>query len=112
MNNKCGAMDIINHKDVLVEVANNLDTSKPKIILEAFKILSTASLIPPNGHEKVLEAITIRGETLNEDRFDPIIKGLYIGKLLTVFYFYLKIRYINCYFNNVKTIHISPSCML
>ena len=84
MNNKLGAKAIINHNEVLLHVANNLDTFYPKILLEALKILGISSLISSKGHKKVIEVISMRGENLNEERFVPIIKGIYIGKLIKV----------------------------
>jgi len=45
-------------------------------MLEAVKVLAAVSLIPPNGHEKALEAITMSADIENRCRFLPIVQGL------------------------------------
>ena len=40
------------------------------------KLLGAICLIPPDGHEKTLEAITIAAEMKGGERFGPIVQGL------------------------------------
>ncbi|XP_063413074.1 protein diaphanous homolog 2-like isoform X6 [Mytilus trossulus] len=45
-------------------------------MLEAVRLLAAICIVPPDGHEKVLEGITVCGEIRGRDRFVPIIMGL------------------------------------
>jgi diaphanous 2 len=45
-------------------------------MLQAVQLLAAVSLIPPHGHERVLEAITISGEMKGCERFQQVVKGL------------------------------------
>lgn len=76
MNNTMGLKQVFSHLEALAILARSLDPSKPIIMLEAMKLLAAVCLVPPDGHEKVLEAITMRGELENRRRFEPIIQGL------------------------------------
>ena len=48
--------------------------------------MAASCLVPPNGHEKVLEAITIvsqksrNGSVNGSDRFHPIVDGFLLGE--------------------------------
>ena len=48
--------------------------------------MAASCLVPPNGHQKVLEAITIvsqkssHGSANGSDRFHPIVDGLLLGE--------------------------------
>ena len=48
--------------------------------------MAASCLIPPNGHQKVLEAITIASQKSNNgsvngsDRFHPIVAGFLLGE--------------------------------
>ena len=52
---------------------------------EAVKLMAAICLVPPDGHEKTLEAITIAGEMKGAggagggERFGPIVQGLLVG---------------------------------
>ena len=47
-------------------------------MLEAVKLMAAVCLVPPDGHEKTLEAITIAGEMRGSERFAPIVQGLLV----------------------------------
>lgn len=47
---------------------------------EAVKVLAATCLIPSDGHEKVLEAITMYAESNNESRFAPVVNALTMRK--------------------------------
>lgn len=76
MNSTVGLKQMFGHKEALTVIAQSLDCSKPAVMLEAVKVLAAVSLIPPNGHEKALEAISISADIDNRCRFLPIVQGL------------------------------------
>lgn len=78
MNNAVGLTQIFGQKEALPIIARSLEPLKPSVMLETVKVLAAVCLIPPNGHEKALEAITMSGEFNNTERFKPIIQGLMI----------------------------------
>lgn len=78
MNNTVGLTQIFAQKEALPIIARSLDPSKPTVMLETVKVLAAVCLIPPNGHEKALEAITLSAECNNTERFGPILQGLRI----------------------------------
>lgn len=78
MNNKVGLKSIFDHKEALTLLARSLSPNLPHVMLEAVKLMAAICLIPPDGHEKTLEAITIAGEMKGGERFGPIVQGLLI----------------------------------
>lgn len=76
MNSTVGLKQMFGHKEALTVIARSLDINKPAVMLEAVKVLAAVSLIPPNGHEKALEAITMSADIENRCRFLPIVQGL------------------------------------
>lgn len=90
MNSTVGLKQMFGHKEALTVIARSLDINKPGVMLEAVKVLAAVSLIPPNGHEKALEAITMSADSENRCRFLPIVQGLKsIGnEALRVSYFF------------------------
>ncbi|KAI5640434.1 formin-like domain-containing protein [Phthorimaea operculella] len=75
LNNTVGIRSMFECRDALPVLARSLDARKPHIALEAAKVLAAICLIP-NGHEKVLEAITMAGESHRKPRMLPIVQGL------------------------------------
>lgn len=76
MNNTVGLKQMFSQKEALTIVARSLDPSKPGVMFEAVKVLAAVCLIPPDGHEKAVEAITMAGELKGRDRFAPVVQGL------------------------------------
>lgn len=76
MNNTVGLKQIFSQEDALKNIARSLEPSKPGVMLDTVKVLAAVCLIPPNGHEKVLEAITRCHENSDVERFEPILKAL------------------------------------
>jgi len=76
MNNKVGLRAMLEHKEAVSLVARSMNSTLPNVMMEAVKLLAGISLVPPNGHERTLEAITIAGEINGRDRFQPIVSGL------------------------------------
>lgn len=76
MNNTVGLKQMFGQKEALPIIARSLDAGKPNVMLETVKVLAAVCLIPPNGHEKVLEAITMSAESNGTERFRPILQGL------------------------------------
>nr|ALX18034.1 diaphanous-related formin [Lymnaea stagnalis]ALX18035.1 diaphanous-related formin [Lymnaea stagnalis] len=76
MNNKFGLMSILDHEEALTIMSRTVDPSDPPTMLEAVRLLAAMCLVPPNGHEKVLEGLTVCGEIRSQERFVPIISGL------------------------------------
>ncbi|KAL5011351.1 hypothetical protein ScPMuIL_009902 [Solemya velum] len=76
MNNKFGLRLIIQHEEALTILSRTVDPTDPNTMLEAVRLLGAICLVPPDGHEKALEGITVCGEIRGRDRFIPIIMGL------------------------------------
>ncbi len=76
MNNKVGLKDIFEHKEALSLMARSLTPNLPHVMLEAVKLMAAICIVPPDGHEKTLEAVTIAGEMKGGERFGPIVQGL------------------------------------
>jgi len=78
MNNKFGLQNLLNHNEAQVLLARSIDANHPHVALDAVKLMAALCLVPPDGHDKTLEAITVAGEVKGVDRFQPIIQGLLI----------------------------------
>merc|ERR1719209_1920743 len=78
MNNKVGLQNLFNHDEALILLARSVDPNHPHVALDAVKLMAAVCLVPPDGHDKTLEAITIAGEVRGLDRFNPIVQGLLI----------------------------------
>lgn len=76
MNSTVGLKQIFGQNEALTVIAQSLDIQKPSVMLEAVKVLAAVSLIPPDGHERTLEAITLSADIENRCRFLPIVQGL------------------------------------
>ncbi|XP_063545456.1 protein diaphanous isoform X1 [Cydia strobilella] len=75
LNNTVGIRTVFECREALPVLARSLDARKPHCALEAAKVLAAICLIP-NGHEKVLEAITMAGESNRKPRLLCIVEGL------------------------------------
>jgi len=78
MNNTDGIKLVFGHKEALTILARSLDRKKPSVMHQAVLLLAAVSLIPPTGHESVLEAITIAGEMKGCERFQQVVQGLLV----------------------------------
>ncbi|KAJ4443300.1 hypothetical protein ANN_04968 [Periplaneta americana] len=78
MNNTDGIKLMFDHKEALTILARSLDPSKPNVMQQAVQVLAAVCLIPPSGHERVLEAITMTGEIKGRERFQPVVQGLMV----------------------------------
>lgn len=76
MNNTVGLNQMFSQKEALTVVARSLDPTKPSVMLEAVKMLGAVCIIPENGHERAIEAITMSGELKGQERFSPVVQGL------------------------------------
>lgn len=73
---QAGIKQVFKHGEALTILSRSIDPNLPTVMIEALKIMAAVCLIPPNGHEKILEAITIGAEIEKRERFTPIIEGL------------------------------------
>ncbi|KAH8024999.1 hypothetical protein HPB51_002413 [Rhipicephalus microplus] len=76
MNNTPGLKYVYEHETALTIVSASMDVTKPHIMVDVVKLLAAVSIVPPNGHEKVLKAITECAEIEERERFAPIVAGL------------------------------------
>nr|QAT94454.1 diaphonous [Bradybaena similaris] len=76
MNNTFGLKRILEHEEALTIMSRTVDPADPPTMLEAVRLLAAICLVPPKGHEKALEGITVCGEIRGQERFLPIISGL------------------------------------
>lgn len=80
MNSTVGVKQMFSQKEALTIVAQSLDANKPTVMLEAVRVLAAVCLIPPDGHERVIEAITMSGEMRRlTNRFQPVVDALLKG---------------------------------
>ena len=83
MNNKVGLKDMFEHKEALTLLARSMQPNLPHVMQEAVKLMAAICLVPPDGHEKTLEAITIAGEMKGAggagggERFGPIVQAFH-----------------------------------
>ena len=78
---KAGFNQVFEHKEALTILARSLAAKLATLVSEVADILAAVCLVNKgdgiNGHDKVLEAITICAElNCKEDRFAPIIEGM------------------------------------
>jgi len=78
MNNKVGLENLFNQSEALSLLARSIIPEKPQVCLEAIKLMAAVCLVPPDGHDATLEAISDAGDTKGVDRFQPIVQGLLI----------------------------------
>lgn len=78
MNNTDGIKLMFDHKEALTILARSLDPTKPSVMQQAVQVLAAVCLIPPVGHERVLEAITMTGEIKGCERFHQVVQGLLV----------------------------------
>lgn len=77
MNNTYGLKTVFDQKEVFILVARSLDPLRPNVMQEAAKLLAAICiLLDVQGHDRVLEAITIAAENQSRDRFSPIVQGV------------------------------------
>nr|CAH0100887.1 unnamed protein product [Daphnia galeata] len=75
-NNKVGLKKLFEHREALTLLARSFVPSLPAVMVEAVKLMAGICLVPPEGHERALEAITTSGELKSISRFQPIIEAL------------------------------------
>lgn len=76
MNNTPGLRHVYEHETALTIVSASMDVTKPNIMVDVVKLLAAVSIVPPNGHERVLKAITECAGMEDQERFMPIVAGL------------------------------------
>lgn len=67
---------LFEHREALTLLARSFVPSLPAVMVEAVKLMAGICLVPPEGHERALEAITTSGELKSISRFQPIIEAL------------------------------------
>ena len=75
-NNNFGLLQVINHKEALTILSRSIDTRDPGSMFVSVQLIAAFCLVPPDGHNNALAAITALGEINKHDRFMPIIQGL------------------------------------
>ncbi|KAH9374127.1 hypothetical protein HPB48_005396 [Haemaphysalis longicornis] len=75
MNNTPGLRHVYEHETALTIVSASMDVTKPNIMVDVVKLLAAVSIVPPNGHERVLKAITECAGMEDQERFMPIVAG-------------------------------------
>lgn len=76
MNNTPGLKYVYEHGTALTIVSASMNVEKPYVMVDVMKLLAAVSIVPPNGHEQVLRAITECAEAEEHERFAPIVAGL------------------------------------
>lgn len=76
MNNTPGLKYVYEHVSALTIVSASMNVARPYVMVDVMKLLAAVSIVPPNGHEQVLRAITECAEAEEHERFAPIVAGL------------------------------------
>ncbi|XP_071500054.1 protein diaphanous homolog 2-like isoform X2 [Diadema antillarum] len=76
MNNKYGIQTVFSKKRAITQIASALDANYENMMIDTTKLLAAVCFVPPDGHDKVLEALTEVGEVRRTLRFTPIIEAL------------------------------------
>ncbi|KAJ8028208.1 Protein diaphanous-like 3 [Holothuria leucospilota] len=76
MNNKYGIQTVLSRERALVYVAGALEPTHPNMMIDTMKLLAAVCFLPPDGHARVLSAITEVAESRVIPRFSPIIEAL------------------------------------
>eukprot|EP00117_Sycon_ciliatum_P015403 scpid55780/ scgid0512/ Protein diaphanous homolog 3; Diaphanous-related formin-3 len=76
MNNKHGLSQVLGDENGLATLARSLHPSKPQVMTDVLRIMAAMSLVPPSGHDKALEALTLVGEFREIGRFSVLIDAL------------------------------------
>ena len=56
-------------------IPRSIIPDKPQVALEAVKLMAAVCLVPPDGHDATLEAITDAAEIKDLERFQLIVQG-------------------------------------
>ncbi|XP_064637760.1 protein diaphanous homolog 2-like isoform X3 [Lineus longissimus] len=76
MNNKYGLTQVLKNEQVLVLLARCIDSEDAGTTIDTLNLLAIVSLVPPDGHCKVLEGLTACAEFRTHHRFQPIVNAL------------------------------------
>ncbi|XP_075066041.1 protein diaphanous homolog 1 isoform X2 [Mixophyes fleayi] len=78
MNNNFGIKAMLDAEDGILLLAKSMDPSVPAMMIDALRLLSALCILPQpeDIHERVLEALTIRAEIYDMERFKPLLDGL------------------------------------
>ncbi|XP_072040741.1 LOW QUALITY PROTEIN: protein diaphanous homolog 2-like [Amphiura filiformis] len=78
MNNKYGIQTVFDYGEgeALMTMATVVDHNHEHMMIDTVKLLAAVCLVPPDGHEKVLGALTEVAEIKSRPRFSPIVEAL------------------------------------
>ncbi|KAM4749701.1 protein diaphanous homolog 1 [Rhinophrynus dorsalis] len=81
MNNNFGIKTMLDTEDGILLLARAADPHNPSMMIDSLKLLSALCILPlpENMHERVLEALTVRAEEGEIERFKPLLEGLKTG---------------------------------
>eukprot|EP00057_Strongylocentrotus_purpuratus_P035713 XP_800685.4 PREDICTED: protein diaphanous homolog 2 [Strongylocentrotus purpuratus] len=78
MNNKYGIQTVFAKLRAITHIASALNPQHENMTIDATKLLAAVCFVPPDGHEKVLSALTEVGESKSSPRFSPIVEALHL----------------------------------
>ncbi|XP_030836486.1 protein diaphanous homolog 2 isoform X3 [Strongylocentrotus purpuratus] len=78
MNNKYGIQTVFAKVRAITHIASALNPQHENMTIDATKLLAAVCFVPPDGHEKVLSALTEVGESKSSPRFSPIVEALHL----------------------------------
>ncbi|NWX93590.1 DIAP1 protein, partial [Nothoprocta pentlandii] len=77
MNNKFGIKTMLDTDEGILLLARAVDPKVPSMMIDAVKLLSALCILPqPESMYRVLEALTVRAEMDQVERFKPLLDGL------------------------------------
>ncbi|XP_065191707.1 protein diaphanous homolog 2-like isoform X2 [Sycon ciliatum] len=76
VNNRYGLKLILDDDEGLAMLARSLDPNEPGLMIEVISVMAALAIVPPIGHDKALEALTLLGEQDTVGRFDVLIDAL------------------------------------
>ncbi|XP_041460766.1 protein diaphanous homolog 2-like isoform X3 [Lytechinus variegatus] len=78
MNNKYGIQTVFAKDRAIIHIASVLNPQYENMMIDTTKLLAAVCFVPPDGHEKVLSALTEVGETKSSPRFSSIVDALHL----------------------------------
>jgi hypothetical protein len=75
MNNKYGLTKMLQSEQGLIILVSGMDPFNESMMCDVLRVTAAVCLVA-DGHDRVLEAVTVNGEMCNINRFEPVLMAL------------------------------------
>jgi hypothetical protein len=75
MNNKYGLTTMLQKEDGLIVFVSAMDPYNEGMMTDVLRVVGAVCLVA-DGHDRVLEAVTVNGENCGINRFDPVLQAI------------------------------------